>query len=178
MLYTGSGDIPKHLYCYVDSTFIRKDKGGFEPCIWFGVRSCPGQAWGLHVVLECGAIYRNLPPHSLAFRPDPVEPYTLQQAQMWDCYGEQFAVVEYRYLSGLKCELTNNQMGRYLFTIVPMNDAFTHEPEQSKEFSFIQLESGRLTIQPTNRFRVHDKSFTEGEWPRDLKVSTQQWRVE
>jgi hypothetical protein len=27
-------------------------------------------------------------------------------------------------------------------------------------------------------FRIHDKSFTEGPWPKDLKVSKTIWRVE
>jgi hypothetical protein len=68
--------------------------------------------------------------------------------------------------------------GRYLFTAVPVDDAFTANPEQSKEFSFIELDNGRLTVLPTNMFRIHDKSFTEGAWPKDLKVSNKIWRVE
>lgn len=176
-LHTGSGNLPRHIYCHVDSSFLRKGGSGFEPCVWFGVQSTPGRAWGLHVVLECGAIYRGLPPHSLSFTGNG-GPYNLQEAQMWDCYGDQFSLLEYSYLSGLRCETIDGRWGRYLFTAVPLNDSFTAEPEQSKEFSFIALDNGRLTILPTNAFRVHDKSFTVGDWPRDLKVSTNVWRVE
>ena len=177
-LYTSSGDLPKHLYCYVDSSFIRKGAVGFEPCVWFGLRSQSGQAWGLHVVLECGAIYRNVPPHAIAFSEECVQEWSLEDSQYWDCYGLHFSTIEYSYLSGLRCETLKGDFGRYMFTAVPIGDAFTASPDQSKEFSFIELDNGRLTILPTNMFRVHDKSFTEGPWPKDLRVSNKVWRVE
>ena len=177
-LYTGSGNIPKHLYCYVDSSFIRKNATGFEPCVWFGVTSHPGRAWGLHIVLECGAIYRNLPPHAISFDQTNSTAWALKNAQHWDCYGLLFSTIEYNYLSDLTCETLDGLFGRYLFTAIPIGDAFTEAPDQAKEFSFIQLNNGRLTILPTNMFRVHDKSFTEGDWPKNLKVSNTIWRVE
>jgi len=177
-LYASSGDLPKHLYCYVDSSFIRKGGSGFEPCIWFGLRSQPGQAWGLHIVLECGAIYRNVPPHAISFDIECEKDWKLENSQHWDCYGLLFSTIEYSYLSGLRCETLKGLFGRYLFTAVPVDDAFTANPEQSKEFSFIELDNGRLTVLPTNMFRIHDKSFTEGAWPKDLKVSNKIWRVE
>jgi hypothetical protein len=52
------------------------------------------------------------------------------------------------------------------------------EPSQSKEFMFIQLENGRLSIMPTNELRFHDKSYTEGDWPTNIKLNTKSWRVE
>ncbi len=54
----------------------------------------------------------------------------------------------------------------------------TFYPSQSKEFMFIQLDNGRLTIMPTNELRFHDKSYTEGDWPKDLKLNDSTWRVE
>jgi len=182
MLYTGSGSIPQHVYCWVDSSFIRKDvkPNTFEPCIWFGLHSKTSRAWGLHVMLECGAVYRGVPPHSIAFNQKPEKNWSLLQSQMWDCYGDQFSVTKYTYLTGLRVELRrhNNAMGRYMFTAIPMNDGFTAEPTQSKEFMFIELDNGRLTIQPTNELRFHEKSYTEGGWPTDLKLTNTVWRVE
>jgi hypothetical protein len=70
-------------------------------------------------------------------------------------------------------------MGTYLFTAVPLNDAYTRDPSQSKEFMFIQTEQGRLTIQPTNRVLFVDKSFTVDQgWPTNLKTSDVIWYSE
>jgi hypothetical protein len=43
---------------------------------------------------------------------------------------------------------------------------------------FIELDNGRLTIMPTNELRFHDKSYTEGDWPTDIKLSDTVYRVE
>jgi hypothetical protein len=59
-----------------------------------------------------------------------------------------------------------------------MNDGYTQDPSQSKEFMFIQLDNGRLCIMPTNELRFHDKSYTEGDWPTNIKLNTNVWRVE
>lgn len=181
MLYTGSGNIPHHIYCWVESYFIRKDvkPNVFEPCIWFGLHSKPGHAWGCHVMLECGAIYRGVPPHALAFNTIPDQNWKLYDSQIWDCYGDQFSVIKYDYLCNQRIEIKhNNLLGRYLFTAIPMNDSYTEHPSQSKEFMFIQLDNGRLAIMPTNEMRVHDKSYTEGDWPINMKLNTNTWRVE
>ena len=62
-----SRNLPHHLYVWVDSAFIRKGGKGFEPAVWFALRSEPNRAWGCTVMTEEGAVYRNLPPHSLSF---------------------------------------------------------------------------------------------------------------
>jgi len=178
MIYAGSGDLPKHLYCWVDRSFIKKDGKGFEPCVWFAIQSAPARAWGCHVLLECGAVYRGLPPHALAFSSSPAH-WTLQDAQVWDCYGVQFSTLEYSFLSGLPIEtLKGRHSGRYLFTAVPLNDGYTNSPSQAKEFMFCELDNGRVVILPTNMLIFKDKSFCENEWPTDLKVSDTVWRSE
>jgi hypothetical protein len=130
-------------------------------------------------MLECGAVYRGLPPHALAFGVNPEKNWSLHDTQIWDCYGDQFSVVTYNYLHSQRAETRiNNLFGRYLFTVIPMYDGYTQDPSQSKEFMFIQLDNGRLTILPTNEVRFHDKSYTEGDWPKDIKLNNSVWRVE
>lgn len=177
MIYSGSGNIPRHVYCYVDSAFVRRQGSGLEPCVWFGLHSYPGRAWGCHVMLECGAVYRGLPPHALAFTEQPAD-WGIKQAQVWDCYGDEFSVVEYDFLSGLRVETLEGESGRYLFTAVPLFDAYTAEPSQSKEFMFCQMDNGRLCVLPTNMLLFRDKSFSAPEWPTDLRLSDTTWRVE
>ena len=169
--------LPHHKYVWVESSFIRTNGVGFEPAVWFGLVSQYGRAWGLNVMLECGAVYRSLPPHAVAFRKDP-EPWTVTDAQMWDCYADKFQLHEYTYLREARVK-TKHHDGTYLFTAAFIEDAFTRTPEQGKEFSFIELENGRLTIQPTNRTLFEDKSFTvDMGVPKDLMTQTRTWSCE
>jgi hypothetical protein len=166
MKYTLVGELPRHIYCYVDSTYTHKEPQGFIPCVWFGLVSYPGRVWGCTVMLESGAIYRNVPAMAIAFRPEPASPWSANEAQTWDCYGEDFTLLEYNYLSGLQCNAKTKRgefIGEYLFTAAPIGDGFSAVPEQAKEFCFIKLDIGRLTVQPTDKVVFDEPSFTIGE---------------
>ena len=63
--------------------------------VWFGLVSIPSRMWGCNVVLESGAIYRNLPLHALAACEQPEPMWTAKDAQTWDCYGYDFSVLAY-----------------------------------------------------------------------------------
>ena len=177
-----AGPLPRHHYVLVDSRFTHHEPCGFLPAVWFGLVSIPGRAWGCNVMLESGAVYRALPPHAIAFRLDPV-PWTVEQAQAWDCYGTGFSCLEYPYLAGLDCMARagdENVTGSYLFTAVPVGDGFSAYPEQAKEFMFVRTDGGRLTIQPTDRVVFRDRSFTGDDlaWPRGLRRSTEVYSCE
>ena len=180
-LYTGSGNLPHHQYVFVDCGYVRKETIGWEPAVWFGLRSEPGRAWGCHVMLECGAVYRDLPLHALAHTNDP-EPWTLDQAQRWNCYSRQWSAVVYDFLADLPCvaDVIGSKLpGRYVCTLVPIGDAYSLEPGQGKEHLLIALENGRFTIQPTNFVLFRDASFADKPaWPNDLKASDSVWRVD
>lgn len=176
------GELPRHQYVYVDKAYTRGEKG-FEPAVWFGLVSYPGRLWGCTCLLECGAIYRNIPAHAIAFCEKPLPDWQEEDAQTWDCYGTNFTTVEYRYLAGLECQVKAGgeaYSGRYLFTAAPVGDGFSAYPEQAKEFLFIELENGRLTIQPTNHVVVEERSFTGRlvGWPKGLKVQTKVYSCE
>lgn len=175
------GSLPKHQYIYVDSKFIYEEPCGFVPAVWFGLCSHPSRMWGLNVMLECGAVYRALPPHAVAFSENPPD-WQAHESQLWDCYGYDWSAEEYTYLRGLEADARicgQNYRGTYLFTVAPMNDGFSEAPEQSKEFMFVALDNGRLTIQPTNRVRFRDASFTIDNAPMPkLKLSTLTYHCE
>jgi hypothetical protein len=179
MIYSGAGPLPRHTYCYVEPNTFGNEK--WERVAWFGLVSHPGRTWGCHVMLECGAVYRNVPLHRLAHR-ETVTGWTPCEGQTWDCYGHHFSVVEYPFLEAapviVRLRSKEELTGRYMFTAIPMLDGFSLEPEQSKEFYFIKLDNGRFTAQPTNHVLVQDKSFiTVSEWPR-LKRQTEAWSVD
>ena len=180
MTYSQAGQLPHHQYCWVDSSFLGLS-AGFIPCVWFGLVSIPGRMWGCTIMLECGAVYRAVPPHAIAFDPQPETEWTAQQAQRWDCYGREFSTIEYTYLRGMevvaKCSDTTRG-GEYLFTAAPIDDGFSRYPEQAKEFMFIKLHTGRLTIQPTDKVLFYDKSFVTPEWLKGLKTTTEIYSCE
>ena len=186
MIHSLVGPLPRHLYVYVDATFTHRTVQGprYQPAVWFGLTSTPGRMWGCTVMLESGAVYRSLPPHALAFSMHPDEPWGIQNAQTWDCYGTDFSVVEYPYLSGLRCLAKAGPLeelpGQHLFSVAPVGDGFSAEPEQAKEFHCIQLEIGRLTIQPTDRVVYQERSFTTGPlaFPHGLARQDQIYRCE
>ncbi len=163
------GELPRHQYCYVDSAFTHREPIGFVPALWYGLVSIRGRAWGLTVLLESGAVYRNLPPHAIAFERD-APPWGIKDAQRWDVYGRDFTTIEYTYLQNLVVMAhvneggeSKNMPGSYLFTVGPIGDGFSAFPEQAKEFSFIKLDNGRLTIQPTNHLIFRERSFTKND---------------
>lgn len=183
MTFTLVGELPRHLYCYVDSSVTHKEPCGFVPCVWFGLVSYPGRLWGCTVMLESGAVYRNIPAHAIAFDPEPEPDHAPQDAQTSDCYGERFSCIEYRYLSGLDCIVkTRNGIheGVYLFSVAPIGDGFSAYPEQAKEFCFVETDGARLTIQPTNNVVFRERSFTglELRIPEDLKRQSEIWSCE
>jgi len=174
-------NLPHHLYVWVDSSFIRKGgKKGFEPAVWFALKSEPGESWGCHILTEEGAFFRGLPVHSLAFCEDPEPSWTLPQASCWDCYGTEFDLIRYQYLVGLKARYDGgDDQAICLFTACPTGDAFSAAVQQNKEFSFLQTTGGRLLVRPSNMLLFEERSFTEDKgWPTDIKTSTQIWRAE
>ena len=175
------GPLPAHRYVWVEADAIGLS-GPAVPAVWFGLVSYPGRAWGCTVMLECGAVYRNLPPHVLAFHPTGAEPWTVQQAQTWDCYGLGWSALVYPYLDGLSCRVRcggGEVEADYLFSVAPVGDAFSAVPQQAKEFTFCRTAGHRLTIQPTNHVLFREASFTRDTgWPNGLKRQTEIVQVE
>lgn len=180
MIYSLVGELPRHQYVFVDTTYTHKVPVGMVPAVWFGLVSFPGRMWGCNVMLESGAIYRNLPPHALGFVESPEQEWGPRQAQRWDCYGYSFSTIEYEYLRGLDCKVSGGLEGEYLFTAAPVGDGFSACPEQAKEFMFVKLDNGRLTIQPTDHIVFRELSFTGPglEFPSGLGRQTAVWSVE
>lgn len=183
MRNTFTGSLINHQYVFVDSTFILTNEKSFIPAVWFGLASYPSRAWGCTVMLESGAIYRNLPLHAISFCEKP-EQWSIKQSQRWDCYGWDWTIVEYSYLSNLDCTvlIDNKQYnGQYLFSVSHIGDGFTANPEQSKEFTFVRLNNNRLTVQPTNYILFKETSFTTNNdriFPTNIKRQSIIYRCE
>ena len=171
MVFSYAGALPRHQYCFVEPNALGEHD--WLACVWFGIVSHPGRAWGCHVLLECGAVYRNVPLHQLAHKRTG-DPWGAKDAQTWDCYGLDFSTIEYPYLAAARAQakLQDGRClpGRYLFTIVPIGDGFSSVPEQAKEFYVTALDTGRYTAQPTNHILIEERSFTTNlSWPTFLR---------
>ena len=184
-MYDLVGQLPHHQYVQVDTAFTHKQPDVSSlPAIWFGLVSFPGRAWGCTVLLENGAVYRNLPLHALAHTQDGQDiPWRPQDAQHWDCYGTSFSTLAYDTLRGLECLAKTfdvQQTGVYVCTVAPIGDAYSSVPSQSKELVLVALENGRYTLQPTDRVVFCDRSFTTGrlEFPRGLKRQDETYSAE
>ena len=184
-MYDLVGQLPHHQYVHVDTAFThRSPETPSLPAIWFGLVSYPGRAWGCTVLLENGAVYRNLPLHALAHTPEGHDfLWQPRDAQHWDCYGSSFTTLAYDTLRGLECLVKTfdvQQSGVYVCTLAPMGDAYSAVPAQSKELVLVALENGRYTLQPTDRVVFCDRSFTTGrlEFPRGLKRQDETYSAE
>jgi hypothetical protein len=166
-----------HQYCFVDSTFTHRVPTGFVPAVWFLLHTVPGRMFGATLLLESGAMYRDVPLHALAHEANPAPDWCPSNAQRWDAYSDHVQVLRVPYLDGLRCSARVGDAssrpleGRYLFSVQPLHDDYSREPSQDKTMTVLALDNGRYTCQPTDRVLVHDPSWTthSGAWHTGLK---------
>ena len=176
-----TSSIPELKVVWVDTNFTHEKPIGFQEALWVQTTATPDRAWGITVVFRHGGMmYRNLPPHAIAFdKKDRQNDWTLDYAQLWNCYGYQYEHMVCEHLSDSHVEVIICDeliSGEYLFQTSFIGDSYSLQPEQDKTFIWVKLENDRLTIQPTNRVTFRDTSFIiEDEIPR-LKLQTEIYR--
>lgn len=170
MKYTKIGALLSHKYIYIDSFYTHEEPIGLVEAMWVGLTSIPSRVWGINVILrDGGALYRNIPPHAVSFSKNSKDKWSVQNSQLWDCYSYDFTILENHILKGLSVstKIDNEVLtGEYIFSTTHLNDGWSDSPDQDKEFIFIKLDNGRLTIQPTNRVVFIDKSYTTPNLPK------------
>ena len=174
MIFSKIGNIPKHKYVWIDSRFTHEEPCGFVEAMWVGITSIPARAWGINVIIrDGGALYRNIPPNAISFDKNVSVEWSIHNAQLWDCYSYDFTTLESPHLRGMRMRAKVGDSiytGEYLFSVAHLNDGWSDAPEQDKEFYFIMLDNGRLTIQPTNRAVFSDASFIVNDKIPRLKL--------
>lgn len=176
---TKTSSIPLLQYVLVDTRFTHEEPIGFQEAEWVQTVAIPDRAWGLNIIFRKGGMmYRNLPPHAISFG-NLTLPWTLDQAQLWNCYGSQYEHLDCDHLGDCRVVARiHNQLyaGRYLFQTSFIGDSYSMNPEQDKTFFWIRLENDRLTIQPSNRVVFHDPSFIENAEIPKLKLQEDIYR--
>jgi hypothetical protein len=176
-----TSSIPLMQYIWVDTRFTHEEPIGFQEAEWVQTVAIPDRAWGLNVIFrKGGAMYRNLPPHAIAFSENPPD-WTLNDAQLWNCYGYQYEHMVCDHLGDSQVMANTDDdwhQGRYLFQTSFIDDSYSLQPEQDKTFFWIRLDDDRLTILPTNKTTFIDPSFIiEGSVDR-LKLQTEIYRCD
>lgn len=166
--------------------------GEYELGVMISVRSIPGNAALFQVLLENGALRDKLPIHALhAQKHEHKHEHPFHHLQLWNCFSENFSLVELQYLSGLIVEVRMKSglwaRGRYLWTMQWGSD-MTHgidltlavDPSEHKSAHFIQLDNGEFALQPNNRLKWHEPSHVTKPFPNrpDYKVNTDEWNCE
>lgn len=175
MIYSHTAPI-RHRQVWIQPSALGKHD--WIQAIWFGLVSYPSRTWGCNIRLECGATYRNVPLHHMATRADAAKVWEPSDAQTWDCYGYDFTIVEYPYLTEMAVVTKQAYRGSYLFSAIPVGDGWSSIPEQAKEFYFLELDNGRIASLPTNEVLLDDKSFGTLQWPDFLRRQTHIWSAE
>ena len=161
MLYTKIAPTPRQYYIWVDTQFTHKTPIGLVEAEWVGLTSIPNRTWGINVIFRHGGmLYRNVPPNAVRFK-QTTKDWSLNEAQLWDCYSYHFTTLVNEHLTGRLVARVGEQLhsGEYLFTATFLLDGYSDSPDQDKEFIFCKLDDGTLTIQPTNRVVFRDRSF-------------------
>jgi hypothetical protein len=160
-----SADIPP-LECFVRAEYMRQHKDGHGrrlPCLVFGVSSLPAQTPLFHFLLEDGGIWWRMPISAFCHKEDAPD-VPLEELVLWDSFSYSLHVHRFALLANARVEYLSrtkrSRSGRYLFTLDWFGDGFAEVPGQHKCGHVIELDDGNYAIQPNNRLRLFNPSFT------------------
>lgn len=102
--------------------------------------------------------------------------HALNELQMWDCHGWDFASTKYEYLRDMACKYRQRSgdcvHGFYWFTADHTDNGYSMYPPEHKCYHFICLEdgSGQIAAQPNNRIIWSDDSWVKPSHQFDYRV--------
>lgn len=182
-----NADLPRHFYAYVREEFLhdlQDGHGAAVRCVAFGVASVAGRALGFHVLLDNGAQWARVPLHALVSVPTAPR-MSLGDLCLWDSFGYDVEAVEFAYLRGLDVDALIGRdwlPGSYVCSLDWKGNGFSESAEQHKVMHLIALENGCYALQPNNRTRWHEVSFTTKPYdlasPPKYRVNTHVWHAE
>jgi len=187
-----------YIECFVRDAFLFSDfdNKDLTPCYAFGVKTLINKPLTFIVQLNNGAVFQNLPIHSLVHRKDFISPATSEKEllsilQYWNMQSSSAEVITYSYLEGytVDCYNRNKQWmrGTYLFTIDDyyadansLKVGYANDTD-SKSFNIIKLVNGFFAAYPNNFLRFHNLNFVDAfpkESPPKYKANVIDWNCE
>ena len=177
---------------FVRGNFLRQQKDSHEiylPCLIFGVSSIPSQVPLFNILMEDGGIYWHLPISAFCSKVETPS-MELGDLVLWDSFSYNVAVTTFYVLQNKIIEYIDRHgvrhVGKYLFTLDWSNGdynefrfGFAESAGQHKTGHLIELENGNYAIQPNNRIKVFDPSFTvKKDFVIERLLNIHTWSVE
>lgn len=173
------GDVPP-FNCLVRREFLRDFRDGygeFERAIAIGGVLRKDMALCVTVLLECGALWYELPLHAICWK--ECEPKELKFHQRWDCLSGEWTAHRYEHLRHLAVEVVpyaadpgaGTLPGSYMFTIDMSGSFYADHPAEHKTLNIIALDSGHIVAMPNNKVLFRDETFTSLAMPDYVRNS-------
>lgn len=179
--------------CFVRGNFLRNQKdshGTLFPCVVFGVASLPDRSPMFHFLMEDGGIWWRAPINAFCATNDSPT-VDIHDLVMWNSFSPFVTVTTFEQLRGRSMVYVDRHKriikGKYMFTldwhasdINTINAGYSVNPGQHKCGHVIQRQDGNYAIQPNNRVRLWDPSFTtkKGQNLIERLVNERTWDVE
>lgn len=177
---------------YVRGNFLRDQKDShntYYPCVIFGVASVKARSPLFHFLMEDGGLWWRMPINAFCIKPN-VKEVDIHNLVLWNSFSPYVSVTKFEALANMRMIYTDRQKnkisGKYLFTLDWHNPesniidtGFSETPGQHKCGHVILRDDGNFAIQPNNRVRLLDPSFTtKKDLVIDRLLNTQKWDVE
>lgn len=138
----------------------------------FGIQSVSGKILTFHVLTDSGML-RSRVPISEIYTKVPTSDIPFYYKQLWDCFSENVAVIDYEFLGSHKAQVVlrdgSKVWATYMFTIDWYNNPYSKEPSDYKCGHLLQSDDGYLLCMPNNRIFWKDSNFVTKPLPDDLK---------
>ena len=150
----------------------QKDYSEFYNVYVFGIQSCAGTILTFHVMVDNGMV-RSRVPISEIYTKKPIIDIPFNFKQLWDCFSENVAVIEYDFLAYHRAQIVlrdgSKVWGTYMFTIDWFNNPYSDEPTDYKCGHIFESDEGYLMCMPNNRIFWKDSNWVTKKLPDDLK---------
>jgi hypothetical protein len=149
-----------------------KDFNEFYDVYVFGIQSVAGVILTFHVMTDSGMV-RSRVPISEIYLTEPKNDIPFNYKQLWDCFSENVAVVDYDFLAYHRAEILlrdgTKVWGTYMFTVDWFNNPYSDEPSDYKCGHIFSADDGYLLCQPNNRIFWKDSNWVTKKLPENLK---------
>jgi hypothetical protein len=138
----------------------------------FGIQSVSGKILTFHVLTDSGML-RSRVPLSEIYTKIPTNDIPFNYKQLWDCFSENVAVIEYDFLAFHRAQVVlrdgTKVWATYILTIDWYNNPYSDEPSDYKCGHVLESDDGYLLCMPNNRIFWKDSNFVTKPLPNDLK---------
>jgi hypothetical protein len=159
--------------CFVRGNFLRDQIDSHDqyfPCVVFGVATLPDRAPVFHFLMEDGGVWWRMPISAFCVEPKVPE-VDIYDLVLWNSFSPFITVTQFDQMTGMRMRYQTRHKetvsGSYLFTLdwhTPesnlLDSGYSEVAGQHKCGHVIQRDDGNYAIQPNNRIKLLDPSFT------------------